>query len=143
MGKTFDDLTDIYESMINWPKRLAHEEPFYRGLFGRIGARRVVDVACGAGQHAAMFHSWGLEVTGADISPAMIARAREHFGEPRGLRWLVRGYDQPFADGETADAVVCVGNSLALAPDMTTAPERPPADARGRAPGGRGGRPCA
>ena len=32
-GNLFDDLTDVYEAMINWPKRLAHEEPFFHGLF--------------------------------------------------------------------------------------------------------------
>ena len=34
----FDDITDIYEAMIDWDKRLGNEEPFYRSLFER--ARR-------------------------------------------------------------------------------------------------------
>ena len=34
---SFDDWTDVYEAMIDWPKRLAHEEPFYRGLFSGSG----------------------------------------------------------------------------------------------------------
>jgi SAM-dependent methyltransferase len=119
----FDDLTDVYEAMIDWPKRLAREEPFYRRLLGRIGARSVVDVACGTGRHAAMFHSWGLHVEGADVSPQMIDRARASFGEPDGLRWVVRGFEEPVAASEPFDAAVCVGNSLALAPD-TAAAER-------------------
>jgi glycine/sarcosine N-methyltransferase len=116
--KTFDDLTDVYEAMIDWPKRLANEEPFYRDLFQRIGAQNVVDVACGTGRHAAMFHSWGLRVEGADISSAMVERARIAFGEARGLRWSVRGFDETIEADEPIDAVICVGNSLALAPDM-------------------------
>ena len=34
----FDDgrVADIYDAMIDWPKRLAHEGPFYRRLFQRI-----------------------------------------------------------------------------------------------------------
>jgi SAM-dependent methyltransferase len=75
-GELFSDLTDVYEAMIDWPNRLAHEERFYRRLFERVGVRSVVDVACGTGHHAAMFHSWGLRVEGADISPAMIECAR-------------------------------------------------------------------
>ena len=116
-GRRFDDLTDVYEGMIDWPKRLANEEPFYRRLFDRVGVQSVVDVACGTGRHAAMFHSWGLRVEGADVSPNMIERARARFGEPPGLRWAVRGFDEPMAAATPFDVAVCVGNSLALAPD--------------------------
>ncbi len=117
----FQDLTDVYEAMIDWPKRLAHEEPFYRRLFAEHGVRSVVDTACGTGRHAAMFHSWGLRVEGADVSPGMIDRARANFGEPARLRWVVRGFDEPIAPAEPFDAAVCVGNSLPLAPDIATA----------------------
>jgi len=120
-AELFNDLTDIYEAMIDWPKRLAHEEPFYRRLFECVGVRSVVDVACGTGRHAAMFHSWQLRVEGSDISPAMIERARGHFGEPPGLRWVVRAFDAPIKPVEPFDAAICVGNSLALAPDKATA----------------------
>ena len=117
----FDDLTDVYEAMINWPKRLAHEAPFLRQLFEDAGARNVVDTACGAGQHAAMFHDWGLRVEGADISSNMLQRARDLHGEPPGLRWGERGFDQPIESDEPLDAAICIGNSLALAPDSATA----------------------
>ncbi len=119
----FNDLTDVFESIIDWPKRLAHEAPFYRRHFERVGAKRVIDVACGTGHHASMFHSWGLQVEGADLSPNMIAQARAGFGEPPGLSWTVRGYDQAIDSGSSFDAAVCVGNSLALAPDMATVHE--------------------
>jgi glycine/sarcosine N-methyltransferase len=114
----FDDLTDVYEAMIDWPKRLANEEPFYRRLFERLGARSIADVACGTGRHAAMFHGWGLSVEGSDISPAMIERARSTFGEPDGLRWVIRGFEEPIRATEPVDVCVCVGNSLALAGDL-------------------------
>ncbi len=114
---TFDDLTDVYEAMIDWPKRLAHEEPFYRRLFQRIGVRSVVDVACGTGRHAALFHSWNLRVEGSDIAAGMIDRARASFGQSPELRWSVRGFEQPIAPPEPFDVALCVGNSLALAAD--------------------------
>jgi SAM-dependent methyltransferase len=117
----FEDLTDVYEAMIDWPKRLAHEEPFYRRLFAEHGVHRVVDTACGTGRHAAMFHSWGLNVEGADVSPGMVDRARASFGEPARLRWVVRGFDAPIAPADPFDAALCVGNSLPLAPDTATA----------------------
>jgi SAM-dependent methyltransferase len=116
-ASTFDDLTDVYEAMIDWPKRLANDGPFLRRIFDAAGVRSVADVACGTGRHAAMFHAWGLRVQGSDLSPNMIRRAREAFGEPDGLRWLVRDFEQPPGDPGAFDAAVCLGNSLALAPD--------------------------
>ncbi|MFZ5832177.1 MAG: class I SAM-dependent methyltransferase [Planctomycetota bacterium] len=111
----FSDLTDVYDALIDWEKRLKHEEPFYRRWFTEVSARRVLDAACGSGRHAAMFHAWGLEVEGADLSPAMIARARQTFGEPEKLSWAVRAFEVPTAAEESFDAAICVGNSLALA----------------------------
>jgi len=46
----FQKLTDVYEAMIDWPKRLAHEEPFYRRLFAEHSVQSVVDTACGTGR---------------------------------------------------------------------------------------------
>jgi SAM-dependent methyltransferase len=120
-AELFDVSVELYDALIDWPKRLANEEPFYRALFERVGVRRVLDVACGTGRHAAMFHSWELEVEGADVSPAMIARCRSQFGESESLRWAVRAFDQPHPAPESFDAVLCIGNSLALAADQETA----------------------
>ncbi len=110
----FTDLSEVYDALVDWPKRLAREEPFYRNVFEQVGVRSVVDVACGSGRHANMFHDWGLRVEAADVSPAMIDLARRRFDEPLGMRWVVRGFDQPIASAPF-DAAVCVGNSLALA----------------------------
>ncbi len=114
----FEPPPELYDALIDWPKRLANEAPLYRALFERHGVRRVLDAACGTGQHAAMFHSWGLHVEGADVSPAMIERCRRQFGETDRLRWVVRSFAEPV--GCAFDAFVCVGNSLALAPDLPT-----------------------
>jgi SAM-dependent methyltransferase len=120
MSKQSFELSDVFEDLVDWPRRLAGEEPFFRGLFQRTKARRVLDAACGTGHHAALFHSWGMSVEGADISPRMIARARALHGEPEGLCWKVRGYDQPVGGEGDFDAVICVGNSLAMAPGRET-----------------------
>ena len=114
------ELSDVFEDLVDWPKRLAGEEPFFRGLFARTGAKAVLDAACGTGHHGALFHSWGVSVEGADISPRMIEKARAIHGEPDGLRWVVRGYDEPAPPGGRFDAAICVGNSLAMSPDRET-----------------------
>lgn len=116
----FDDRAGCYDALIDWPKRLANEEPFYRGLFERVGVRRVLDAACGTGRHAAMFNSWGCDVEGADLSSAMIAQCRRQFGQSPALRWVVRAFDQPVEAAGSFDAAICVGNSLALAADVAT-----------------------
>lgn len=116
----FDPLAHAYEALVDWPQRLALETPFYRRLFDVVNARTVLDAACGTGHHAALFHSWGLQVEGADISTAMIEQARARFGEPPGLRWAVRGFHEPVAHSQPFDVALCVGNSLALAPDADT-----------------------
>jgi SAM-dependent methyltransferase len=116
----FRDVAPIYEALVDWPKRLANEGPFYRRLFDKTGVQSVVDVACGTGHHAAIFHSWGLRVEAADLSQNMLDRARANFGESSSLHWVLRGFDQPIEPPEPLDAAICVGNSLALAPDRPT-----------------------
>ncbi len=116
----FDARADAYEAMIDWPRRLQNEEPFYRKLFERIGATRILDAACGAGYHAAMFHRWGLEVQGADLSGEMIQRCQRNHRADKGLTWQVRGYHEPVPPPADFDVVLCVGNSLALAGDGQT-----------------------
>ncbi len=116
----FHDATRVYDALIDWPKRLAHEADFYRRIFSRRGVQRVVDVACGPGHHAAMFHRWGHVVQGSDVSDEMIAQAKQLHGTPAGLEWLVRSFEQPVEAGEPFDAALCVGNSLALAADHPT-----------------------
>ena len=117
----FDNLTDLYEGMIDWPKRLAYEAPFFRQLFEQAKVKRLADVACGTGRHADLFRTWGLKVQASDISPSMIQRAREMFGESEGLNWKIQGFDQPVGLPGTFDAAVCLGNSLALSADEAAA----------------------
>jgi glycine/sarcosine N-methyltransferase len=116
-AEMFQDLADVYDALLDWPKRLANEEPFFGQLFQRAGVHRVLDAACGTGRHAAWFHSWGCAVEGADLSAGMIERCRRQFGTSDALRWVVRSFDQPVAAAEPFDAVICVGNSLSLAPE--------------------------
>jgi len=121
MPTVFEQHPELYDSLTDWPKRLSNEAPFLRSLFDRVQARRVLDVACGTGHHAAMFGQWGLEVLGVDLSPQMIDFCRRQHGQSQTLRWAVGSFEQPLAEPESFDAVICVGNSLALAADQAAA----------------------
>ena len=48
----YDALSSDYDRFVNWPSRLALELPFLQTELKRIGAARVLDSACGTGQHA-------------------------------------------------------------------------------------------
>lgn len=120
VANAFDDFAEVYETMIDWPRRLATEAPFYRHWFQQVNAQSVLDVACGTGRHAGMFAEWGLRVEGRDHSAEMLARARASQGGSPRLQWRVRGFEEPPVDSEPFDAAICVGNSLALAPDVPT-----------------------
>jgi SAM-dependent methyltransferase len=113
----FNAGVERYEALIDWPKRMANEGPFYHRLFEAARVKSVLDVACGTGHHAEMFHSWGLRVEGADLSAAMIDLCRARLGESRDLRWVARSFDRPSEPPGSFDAVICVGNSLSLVDD--------------------------
>lgn len=115
----FSEHVEAYEALVDWDRRLAREGPLLRQWFEEASVRRVADVACGTGHHAAMFHSWGLEVEASDISPEMIAFAERRVGRLPGLRWVVRSFEEPIHPYQPFDAVVCLGNSLALATDTS------------------------
>lgn len=132
----FDEHSWRYEAMVDWPRRLANEAPFYRRLFADVQANRVLDAACGTGHHAGMFHSWGLSVEGADISEEMIERCRARLGTSERLRWVVRSFDRPAEPPGTFDVVLCVGNSLSLAADMETVRQAVGAMLESARPGG-------
>jgi ubiquinone/menaquinone biosynthesis C-methylase UbiE len=70
----------------------------------RVTERDVVlDVACGAGQVALAFAAVAGQVTGLDVTPAMIERARALQAEAKveNVRWCVGDvYNLPFEDGE-------------------------------------------
>jgi SAM-dependent methyltransferase len=118
LPSVFESRPELYDALVDWSKRLGNEGPFYRTLFEEVSARRVLDAACGTGHHAELFHSWGLEVEGADLSAGMVDYCRKTIGEPAGLHWVRRSFEQPPELPGQFDAVVCVGNSLALAADL-------------------------
>ncbi|MFX0200677.1 MAG: class I SAM-dependent DNA methyltransferase [Candidatus Hodarchaeota archaeon] len=111
----FDEFSEEYDLMINWPERIKREEQFFRTIFKRLHLSRILDAGCGTGKHAIEFSKWGIDVVGCDISPKMIERAKlnaqaEHASiqfEVAAFHELTKKLSGPF------DAIICLGNNLA------------------------------
>ncbi|MEU8620543.1 class I SAM-dependent methyltransferase [Streptomyces sp. NPDC048623] len=76
----YDEVVDLYASL--FADRL-EERPFARAMIGTFaelvrgtGNPRAADVGCGPGHLTAMLAEWGLDASGFDLSPGMVAHAR-------------------------------------------------------------------
>jgi glycine/sarcosine N-methyltransferase len=105
---------DKWDELIDWDGRSASEGDFFLRLLEEHGARKVLDVATGTGFHSVQLLRAGFEVSSADGSPVMLAKAFENARE-RGYilrtvqadwRWLNRDVHDLY------DAVICLGNSF-------------------------------
>jgi glycine/sarcosine N-methyltransferase len=118
----YDRLARFYDTMNDWPARLAFEGPFIRRLLEDCHAGSILDAACGTGQHALALQEAGYRVTGADASQQMVRQAEAN-ATARGLTvpfHTARFAELPDLFGPSFDAVLCLGNSL---PHVTTDPE--------------------
>jgi glycine/sarcosine N-methyltransferase len=110
----YDDLSADYDRFVRWERRLAFELPFIEHQLEQAGARRVLDAACGTGQHAIALSRCGYEMVGADLSEGMIAQARRNAAaEGVPVSFVEAGFGHmATATAGTFDAVLCLGNSL-------------------------------
>ena len=93
-------------------------------LAAGLSGRRLLDAACGSGKSFAPMLARGYEVTGVELSPAMLERAAARGG---GAARLVEGDLRAFDLGETFDLVWCLCDSVnyLLSPeDLAAAIER-------------------
>jgi glycine/sarcosine N-methyltransferase len=105
---------DKWDELIDWDGRSSSEGDFFLKVLEEHGARKVLDVATGTGFHSVQLLKAGFEVSSADGSPVMLAKAFENARE-RGYilrtvqadwRWLNRDVHDLY------DAVICLGNSF-------------------------------
>jgi SAM-dependent methyltransferase len=90
------------------------EEPIVREILDGLPVGIALDAACGTGRHAAYLASLGHAVIGVDISPEMLAVAREKV--PAAELHEADLHDLPLSD-DSADLVVCA-LSLTHVPDL-------------------------
>lgn len=91
-----------------------------RSLLSMSQRKSVLDIACGAGRHAAAMAEIGAKVVGIDLSRAMLSEASRNTEERRDRVSLVM-MDMRDLDcfrPESFDLCICLGNSLALLNDI-------------------------
>lgn len=124
----YDSFSRDYDRFVNWENRLRHEMPFLlaelRGFSQQDSRRiRVLDAACGTGQHAIALAKEDYSVTGVDNSAGMIDIAQTNAENlPINIRFEEVGFGR-FSEAfsrEAFDAVICLGNSLPHVLDETT-----------------------
>jgi SAM-dependent methyltransferase len=86
------------------PWNALYERPATIALLPAVEGRRVLDAGCGSGPLSAWLHAAGAQVTGLDVSPAMIELARAR-GLP-GARFAVADLAEPLALPDGAFDVV-------------------------------------
>ena len=96
------------ESWIAWARTPGHDSywQFHRDQFLELvppPGRRTLDLGCGEGRLSRHLKEFGHEMTGVDLSPAMLAAARE--ADPELETHLADAAELPFADA-TFDCVV-------------------------------------
>lgn len=80
-------------------------------LFKPYGVRTVLDMACGTGGHALPIARRGYQVTGGDLSAAMIAQATKK-ARDQNLSVAFHHGDMRTARHGSFDALICMNNSL-------------------------------
>lgn len=98
--------------MIAWPQRLQREAPLLDKTLSRGPSRRLLDMGCGTGEHSRFLVAQGFQVVGVDVSPSMLASAREE-RLPAGLNFVEGDLSriQEIVDGRFGGAI-CLGNTL-------------------------------
>jgi len=110
----YDQFSADYDRFVNWPSRLAYEWPFLHGQLQAAGARRVLDTACGTGQHSIALARAGYSVVGADLSEKMVEMARRNAAAAGlDIEFIVAGFGEHASHiAGPFDAILCLGNSL-------------------------------
>jgi malonyl-CoA O-methyltransferase len=94
----YDRWAQVYDTDGN--PLVALEQRVFDAVLGEVRGLSVLDLGCGTGRHALRLARRGARVTGVDLSPGMLARARAEQGD---LEVEFREHDLhaelPFADG--------------------------------------------
>ena len=116
----YEKLAPVYDHFVNWSSRLAFEMPLILQLISNLGTpaheTKVIDTACGTGQHAIALAEAGYLAYAADLSPEMVSIAKMRAeASDQLVIFKTRSFgstSQAFTKDLPFDATLCLGNSL-------------------------------
>lgn len=98
-----------------WGKHdYAADLEFLDGLFREYRCRSIIDIGCGTGNHALRLSKRGYEVTGVDVSHAMlsVAKEKDRGDKVRFLQGDMRKLVQVVPEDQKFDAAICLGQTF-------------------------------
>jgi 2-polyprenyl-3-methyl-5-hydroxy-6-metoxy-1,4-benzoquinol methylase len=108
----YDDRAAVYDTL-HEGSQVPYESVVNEldNLFKPYGVRTVLDMACGTGGHALLIAQRGYQVTGSDLSAAMIAEAAKK-AQNQKLPVAFHQGDMRTACHGSFDALICMNNSF-------------------------------
>ena len=108
---TYNSIAEYYDYML--PKN-PEREAFFSKIFEINGVKSVLDCACGTGNDLILFNSFGLNVTGSDLSDSMLNVAKTKIQNINPPITLIKADFQKLSEhfNQKFDAVVCLSNAI-------------------------------
>ena len=107
-----------YDLVTGWEERLGNEIPDLVKLFNKIGAKNIVDIGCGTGEHDIALAKKGFKVLGLEKSPLMFSKANSKLSklgksELKNLRFENGNYIELLEKEKNPfDAALFMGNAF-------------------------------
>lgn len=104
----YEALAEAYAAAVDTkPHNAYYERPAMRSLLPEVRGKRVLDAGCGPGVYAEWLVARGAEVVAVDVSPKMVALARQRLGAAATVRQADLAQPLPFLDAAAFDVVLC------------------------------------
>ncbi len=109
----YASLAEDYDDLTRFSERLKSEESLLRKWIDPEAVKTVLDSACGTGLHAIIMAGMGIKVTGVDVSPEMIGKAKANAVNSKAcVSWHVEDMRHFENIHGKFDSIICLGNSI-------------------------------
>jgi len=105
--EAYEELAEAYAARVDTkPHNAYYDRPAVLGLLPDVAGLDVLDAGCGPGAYTEALLQRGAKVTALDVSPRMVALAKERLGRKADIREADITKPMPFLAGESFDLIV-------------------------------------